>query len=233
MQASAWRQRLALPAARSTSIPIRVSESSGRCASCSTSLRTYTGDGRDRFAPPELREPDLPRDRAGPPGTHGRSGSPRSCAPPRAPVPRGRVRAHAARPAVDGMIFVSCEMTNLSGQHDHYGRLVADGRAHRVRQRRAEPAGHPLRRRGRACGRKLATQHLVDLGHTRIAFAGARALPPGAGKGSRLARAARRPGIVSDGLIEHDEFTVEGGGARRDGLLARPTRPPGSSAPTT
>ena len=28
---------------------------------------------------------------------------------------------------VDGMIFVSCEMTNLSGEHDHYARLLADG----------------------------------------------------------------------------------------------------------
>src|SRR6266568_2696237 len=26
---------------------------------------------------------------------------------------------------VDGMIFISCEMTNMSGDHDHYARLVA------------------------------------------------------------------------------------------------------------
>ena len=28
---------------------------------------------------------------------------------------------------VEGMIFVSCEMTNLSGEHDHYGRLLSEG----------------------------------------------------------------------------------------------------------
>jgi DNA-binding LacI/PurR family transcriptional regulator len=28
---------------------------------------------------------------------------------------------------VDGMIFVSCEMTNLSGEHDHYGPLLSEG----------------------------------------------------------------------------------------------------------
>ena len=28
---------------------------------------------------------------------------------------------------VEGMIFVSCEMTNLSGEHDHYARLLDDG----------------------------------------------------------------------------------------------------------
>src|SRR5206468_11399498 len=28
---------------------------------------------------------------------------------------------------VEGMIFISCEMTNLRGDHGHYGRLVAEG----------------------------------------------------------------------------------------------------------
>src|SRR5437762_6843041 len=28
---------------------------------------------------------------------------------------------------VDGMIFISCEMTNMSGDHDHYARLVDEG----------------------------------------------------------------------------------------------------------
>ena len=28
---------------------------------------------------------------------------------------------------VDGMIFISCEMTNLSGDHGHYERLIAEG----------------------------------------------------------------------------------------------------------
>ena len=27
----------------------------------------------------------------------------------------------------DGMIFISCEMTNMSGDHDHYARLVEEG----------------------------------------------------------------------------------------------------------
>src|SRR5438309_8740056 len=28
---------------------------------------------------------------------------------------------------VEGMIFISCEMTNLSGEHDHYARLLEEG----------------------------------------------------------------------------------------------------------
>ena len=28
---------------------------------------------------------------------------------------------------VDSFIFISCEMTHLSGEHDHYARLVAEG----------------------------------------------------------------------------------------------------------
>ena len=55
---------------------------------------------------------------------------------------------------VDGMIFISCEMTNLSGEHDHYGRLARRGRAARLRQRRAQPARRPVRRRRRARGRR-------------------------------------------------------------------------------
>ena len=37
---------------------------------------------------------------------------------------------------VDGMIFISCEMTNLRGDHAHYAQLVGRGRADRLRERR-------------------------------------------------------------------------------------------------
>ena len=38
---------------------------------------------------------------------------------------------------VDGMIFISCEMTHLRGDHEHYAPPARRGRAARVRQRRA------------------------------------------------------------------------------------------------
>ncbi len=75
---------------------------------------------------------------------------------------------------------------------------------------------------------ELATQHLVDLGHTRIAFAsGPEHYLPAREKeaGWRGMLAVR--GIVSDGLIEHDEFDVDGGARAARKLLARHDPPTG------
>ena len=72
---------------------------------------------------------------------------------------------------VEGMIFVSCEMTNLSGEHDHYARLLDDGARSSSSTARSTASTSPRWAWTNARLAELATQHLIDLGHTRIAFA--------------------------------------------------------------
>ena len=72
---------------------------------------------------------------------------------------------------VDGMIFVSCEMTNLSGEHDHYARLLADGARIVFVNGALNRLDIPSVGVDERAAAELATQHLIDLGHTRIAFA--------------------------------------------------------------
>ncbi len=71
---------------------------------------------------------------------------------------------------VEGMIFISCEMTNLRGDHTVYLRLADEG----ARIVFVNGAIHTLDVPSvgvdeRAAG-EIATQHLLDLGHERIGF---------------------------------------------------------------
>ena len=68
------------------------------------------------------------------------------------------------------MIFVSCEMTNLEGEHAHYRRLLDEGA--RIVFVNGTLSGFDVPSVGvdeRAAG-ELATRHLIDLGHKRIGF---------------------------------------------------------------
>ena len=121
---------------------------------------------------------------------------------------------------VDGMIFISCEMTNLSASTATTTRLIAEGARHRVRQRRAQRARRALGRRGRAArAGELATRHLIELGHRRIGFvAGPGALPPDRElKGGGREAAMTAAGLVPNGLVAFGEFSV----ARRPRGAAR------------
>ena len=90
---------------------------------------------------------------------------------------------------VEGMIFVSCEMTNLSGEHDHYARLLDDGARIVFVNGALNRLDIPSVGVDERPQPQLAAQHLLDLGHTRIAFASgpehylrlARRKPAGAG----------------------------------------------------
>src|SRR3982751_2974963 len=71
---------------------------------------------------------------------------------------------------VEGMIFISCEMTNLRGDHDHYARLVDEGA--RIVFVNGAAASFEVPSVGvdeRAAG-EIATQHLIELGHERIGY---------------------------------------------------------------
>jgi DNA-binding LacI/PurR family transcriptional regulator len=129
---------------------------------------------------------------------------------------------------VEGMIFVSCEMTNLSGEHDHYGRLLDDGARIVFVNGALNRLDIPSVGVDERSSAELATRHLLDLGHTRIAFAsGPEHYLPAREKeaGWRGVMAIR--GVSADGQIAHDDFTVEGGLRAGKKLLSMHDRPTG------
>ncbi|MGD0715439.1 MAG: LacI family DNA-binding transcriptional regulator [Gaiellaceae bacterium] len=129
---------------------------------------------------------------------------------------------------VEGMIFISCEMANLRGDHSHYARLVAEG----ARLVFVNGAMHTLDVPSvgvdeRAAG-EIATQHLIDLGHERIGFlAGPEHYLPTQMKAAGRETALRAAGLDPEGLTVHSEFGIEGGRRALTELLALPEPPTG------
>src|SRR5919201_1195051 len=110
---------------------------------------------------------------------------------------------------VEGMIFISSEMTNLRGDHGHYARLVAEG-ARLVFVNGALPSLDvpSVGVDERAAG-ELATQHLLELGHERIGFvAGPEHYLPTQQKEAGRRAALAAGGIEPDRLIAHGEFSA-------------------------
>jgi DNA-binding LacI/PurR family transcriptional regulator len=128
---------------------------------------------------------------------------------------------------VDGMIFISCEMTNLAGNHEHYARLVREG-ARLVFVNGAldglEVAGVSVDERYAGY---IATQHLISLGHRRIGFVAGPALYlPTRDKAAGRSEALREAG-VTDGLVAHADFSFDGGRRALRALLAASDPPTG------
>ena len=129
---------------------------------------------------------------------------------------------------VQGMIFISCEMTNLRGDHSHYAHLVAEG----ARIVFVNGAMHTLDVPSvgvdeRAAG-EIATQHLIELGHERIGFvAGPEHYLPTQLKAAGRLNALAAAGIDADGLISYADFGIEGGGRALGELLDRGDAPTG------
>jgi DNA-binding LacI/PurR family transcriptional regulator len=127
---------------------------------------------------------------------------------------------------VEGMIFISCEMTNLRGDHSHYVRLVGEG-ARLVFVNGALPALDvpSVGVDERAAG-ELATRHLIDLGHRRIGFiAGPEHYLPTRLKTEGRASALRAAGLDPEELVAHAEFSVDGGCRALADLLSRDEPP--------
>src|SRR4051812_350556 len=127
----------------------------------------------------------------------------------------------------DGMIFISCEMTNMSGDHEHYGRLVEEGARivfvnGALNMLNVPSVGVDERMAG-----EIATQHLIDLGHERIGYiAGPDHYLPTRQKAAGRRSALRAAGLEPDGLVAHgDDFTVAAGRAALRNLLVH-DRPP-------
>jgi DNA-binding LacI/PurR family transcriptional regulator len=129
----------------------------------------------------------------------------------------------------DGMIFISCEMTNMSGEHDHYGRLVEEGARLVFVNGALNTLNVPSVGVDERTAGELATQHLIDLGHERIGYvAGPDHYLPTRQKAAGRRSALRAAALDPDGLVANgDDFTVEGGRAALRELLAAKNRPTG------
>jgi len=129
---------------------------------------------------------------------------------------------------VDGMIFISCEMTNMSGEHDHYGRLLDEGARIVFVNGALNSLNVPSVGVDEAIAGEVATQHLIELGHERIGYvAGPSYYLPTLQKAMGRENALRGAGLDADGLVAHGEFTVEGGREAVRELLARAQAPTG------
>ena len=113
---------------------------------------------------------------------------------------------------VDGMVFICAEITDVRGDHGHYAQLRRRGaRLVFVNGGSEQLDVTSVGVDERAAGR-LATEHLLELGHTRIGFvAGDAYASPTREKQSGRIEALRRAGLPAEGLVAHDAFTVEGG----------------------
>jgi DNA-binding LacI/PurR family transcriptional regulator len=130
---------------------------------------------------------------------------------------------------VGGMIFICPEINDVRGEHSHYQQLLDQGA--RLVLVNGDAIDLDITSIGvdeRAAGR-LATEHLLGLGHRRIGFAAG--LPYASPtRDKRLGRedALRAAGIDPNGLVAHADFTVEGGRAALRKLLKHPKgRPTG------
>jgi alanine racemase len=128
---------------------------------------------------------------------------------------------------VVGMIFISSAVTDVRSDHEHYRRLLLAG-ARLVFVNGGSPqldvtsVGVDERAAGR-----LATEHLLELGHTRIGFAAGDSLSsPTREKAEGREAALRAAGCEPDGLVAHAAFTVEGGREAFRALVANPGGPP-------
>ena len=131
------------------------SASRARCATCSTSRPGRDrAVGRDRALRPRVLEPvfaalaeamEMHAARSGLAtilcNTHGSAGR-----------ERDYVRMLLER-GVEGMVFISAEITDVRGRHSHYAQAARARRAARLRERRLRGPRRDVRRRRRACRR--------------------------------------------------------------------------------
>ena len=129
---------------------------------------------------------------------------------------------------VDGMIFISCEMTHLAGEHDHYQRLVREGARLVFVNGALDGLDVPCVSVDERHAGHLATQHLIALGHQRIGFvAGPADYLPTREKAAGRAEALREASLPLDGLIAHGDFSLQGGRSALRALLRKTNRPTG------
>jgi DNA-binding LacI/PurR family transcriptional regulator len=129
---------------------------------------------------------------------------------------------------VEGMIFVSCEMTNLRGDHSHYARLLDEGARLVFVNGAVTTLDVPSVGVDERAAGEIATQHLIDLGHERIGYvAGVEHYLPTQLKGAGRVSAMTAAGLDPDGLTAYADFSTAGGMRALAQLLAKPSPPTG------
>jgi DNA-binding LacI/PurR family transcriptional regulator len=124
---------------------------------------------------------------------------------------------------VEGMVFICSEITDVRGQHLHYATLIEQGA--RLVFVNGGSDSLPVPSVGvdeRASGR-IATEHLIELGHRRIGFvAGDEFALATREKAQGRADALAAAGIQAPPYAAHDGFTVEGGRRALRAILDHP-----------
>ncbi len=123
---------------------------------------------------------------------------------------------------VEGMVFISAEITDVRGEHSHYAQLVERGaRLVFVNGGSEELDVTSVGVDERAAGR-MATEHLIALGHRRIGFVAGNefALPTREKSRGRLDALATAD-LDGRDLVAHAEFSVEGGRVALRQLMER------------
>ena len=129
---------------------------------------------------------------------------------------------------VEGMIFISCEMTNLRGEHSHYLQLVDEGARIVFVNGAINTIDVPSVGVDERAAGEIATQYLLELGHERIGFvAGPEHYLPTQLKAAGHATALAGAGIVANDLVAHADFSTRGGGGALEKLLSLPDPPTG------
>ena len=120
-------------------------------------------------------------------------------------------------------------MTNLSGDHDHYARLVEEGARIVFVNGALNSLSVPSVAVDERSAGELATQHLLELGHERIGYvAGPDYYLPTQQKAAGREAALRAAGFSPDGLAVHaEDFSVERGREAFGRLLESKPRPTG------
>ena len=113
---------------------------------------------------------------------------------------------------VEGMVFICSEITDVRGEHLHYAQLLDQGA--RLVFVNGGSESLPVTSVGvdeRASGR-IATEHLLELGHSRIGFvAGDEFALATREKARGREDALAGAGVECPGYVAYDGFTVEGG----------------------
>jgi len=129
---------------------------------------------------------------------------------------------------VDGMIFICAEVTDVRSEHDHYGQLIERGARLVFVNGASESLEVPAVGVDERAAGRIATEHLLELGHRRVGFVAgdAYALPT---REKMIGRedAMRAAGVEPNGYVAHGAFTVEGGRrVFRELFEAHPGEPP-------
>lgn len=127
---------------------------------------------------------------------------------------------------VDGMIFVASQITDRRGDHGLFDQLFAQRFPIVFINELVVARRSAVVLTDERLGAQRATEHLLDLGHRRIALlAHAEHLPPAGERHAGWRAALAGAGLAPDGLSARADFSVEGGRRAFDDLMSRPAPP--------